>query len=211
MCSASLAGITALPTNPTVLLSLGPLANSLAAALPTSSVLSVLLTAAPSGFVSNIVNNPSYANSFESAFSAGSSPSWFNALPTDVKSYLHTYSGFGQVAGAAGGIQSAERAATSNGTIASGTAAATGGSITGSAASTTGSQSSGGTTGSGSSGSMATMTSSSPAAGGSSASSAPAAGGASSASSHGGAAAPTGALAAGVVGMVGILGAAAVL
>ena len=104
---ASLAGITALPTDPTLLLSLGPLANSLAAQLPTSSVLSVLVTAAPSGFVSSIVNDPSYANSFESAFAAGNSPSWFNALPTDVKSYLHTYTGFGAVAGAAGALNSA--------------------------------------------------------------------------------------------------------
>ena len=102
---ASLAGITALPTDPAVLLQLGPLANSLASALPTPSVLSVLLTAAPSGFVSSIVNDQSFANSFESDFSAGKSPSWFNALPTGVKSYLHTYSGFGGLATAAGAIK----------------------------------------------------------------------------------------------------------
>ncbi|KAG7006711.1 60S ribosomal protein L35 [Physcia stellaris] len=70
---ASQAGIT-LPTNdPALLFRLAPLANQLASALPTSPVLSALQTAAPSDFVSNIVNNPSYASSFESAFAAGSS------------------------------------------------------------------------------------------------------------------------------------------
>lgn len=103
---ASLAGVTALPTDPAVLLQLGPVANSLASALPTSSVLSVLLTAAPSGFVSSIVNDPSYASSFESDFSAGKSPAWFNSLPTSVRSYLHTYSGFGGLAGAGAAIKS---------------------------------------------------------------------------------------------------------
>jgi len=118
-----LAGITALPTDPAVLLQLGPLANSLASALPTSSVLSVLLTAAPSGFVSNIVNDPSYAASFESAFSAGSSPSWFNGLPTDVRSYLHTYSGFGGLATAAGAIKGVTSSAGAEATGGNGTAA----------------------------------------------------------------------------------------
>lgn len=98
---ASLAGITALPTNPTVLIALGPVAQQLAAALPTSSVLSVLETAAPPSFLSNIVHDPSYASSFESAFAAGSSPSWFKSLPTDVRSYLHTYTGFAGIATAA--------------------------------------------------------------------------------------------------------------
>lgn len=44
--------------------------------------------------------------SFEEAFAAGSSPSWFLALPTDVKNYLHTYSGFGGVATAVGNFES---------------------------------------------------------------------------------------------------------
>ncbi|MCJ1356417.1 MAG: hypothetical protein MMC33_006412 [Icmadophila ericetorum] len=103
---ASLAGVTALPTDPAVLLSLGPLANQLASELPTAPVLSVLETAAPSGFLSEIVHNPSFAASFESAFAAGSSPSWFLALPTSVKSYLHTYSDYVGVASAAGAIES---------------------------------------------------------------------------------------------------------
>ncbi|MCJ1223608.1 hypothetical protein MMC12_000251 [Toensbergia leucococca] len=108
---ASIAGIT-LPTDPAVLLSLGPFANNLASALPTSSVLSVLETAAPKSFISGVLYDPSYASSFESAFAAGSSPSWFNALPTDVKSYLHTYSNYGAIATAAAAIESATNNAT---------------------------------------------------------------------------------------------------
>lgn len=80
-------------------------AQNLADALPTAPVLSALLTAAPPSFISNIVHDRTFANSFESAFAAGSSPSWFNALPTDVKSYLHTYSGFGGLAAAANAVQ----------------------------------------------------------------------------------------------------------
>ncbi|KAL8897689.1 MAG: hypothetical protein Q9207_007088 [Kuettlingeria erythrocarpa] len=109
---ASLAGIT-LPTNPTVLLSLGPVAANLQSYLPTSSVLSVLVTAAPSSFLSNVVHDPAYAASFEEAFAKGSSPSWFLALPTDVKSYLHTYSGYGDVATAVGDFGSVAAGETS--------------------------------------------------------------------------------------------------
>lgn len=98
---ASYAGITALPTDPAVLLSLGPIANLLASELPTAPVLSVLKTAAPSGFLSEILHNPAYASSFESAFAAGTPPGWFQSLPTEVKSYLHTYSDYGGVATAA--------------------------------------------------------------------------------------------------------------
>ncbi|KAL9018340.1 MAG: hypothetical protein Q9185_004373 [Variospora sp. 1 TL-2023] len=103
---ASLAGIT-LPTDPAVLLSLGPVAASLESYLPTSSVLSVLVTAAPSDFLSNVVNDPVYASSFQEAFAEGNSPSWFLALPSDVKSYLHTYSGYGGVATAVGEFDNA--------------------------------------------------------------------------------------------------------
>lgn len=106
---ASLAGITALPTNTAVLIALGPVAQELAAALPTSSVLSVLETAAPREFLSNIVHDPSYASSFESAFAAGSSPSWFKSLPTDVRSYLHTYTGFAGIATAAAELNNVTR------------------------------------------------------------------------------------------------------
>ena len=49
--------------------------------------------------------------SFESAFAAGSSPSWFLALPSDVKQYLHTYSGYGSVATAVGQLESVTQAA----------------------------------------------------------------------------------------------------
>ncbi|KAL9604509.1 MAG: hypothetical protein Q9219_000474 [cf. Caloplaca sp. 3 TL-2023] len=102
---ASLAGIT-LPTDPAALLALGPVAAQLQSYLPTSSVLSVLETAAPASFLSNVVHDPAYAASFESAFAKGSSPSWFLALPTDVKDYLHTYSNYGGVATAVGELSS---------------------------------------------------------------------------------------------------------
>lgn len=188
---ASLAGVTALPTDPAVLLQLGPLANSLASALPTSSVLGVLLTAAPSGFVSSIVNDPSYASSFESAFSAGNSPAWFNSLPTNVRSYLHTYSGLGGLAGAGAAIKSVTADAGND------TAAATGSGMSGSSLTS-------------SSGSPTTQNAAQSAASVSSASAAyVAAAEATSSSSKGGAARPTGAVAAGLAGMVGVLGVAA--
>ncbi|KAL8926466.1 MAG: hypothetical protein Q9172_001769 [Xanthocarpia lactea] len=119
---ASLAGIT-LPTDPAALLSLGPVAARLQSYLPTSSVLSVLQTAAPPDFISNVVNDPTYAKSFQDAFAAGSSPSWFLNLPSDVKKYLHTYSGYGDVATAVGDFENANDDAS---TSRSGTATTTG-------------------------------------------------------------------------------------
>lgn len=202
--SASLAGVTALPTDPAVLLQLGPLANSLASALPTSSVLGVLLTAAPSGFVSSIVNDPSYASSFESAFSAGNSPAWFNSLPTSVLSYLHTYSGFGGLAGAGAAIKSVTADAGND------TAAATGSGT----ATTTGS---GASSSSGTSAAQNSASSAQSAASVASVSSASAAyvaaadATSTSSSSKGGAARPTGAVAAGLAAVVGLLGVAVAL
>lgn len=134
---ASLAGIT-LPTDPAALLSLAPVAANLQSYLPTSSVLSVLQTAAPPDFISNVVNDPVYAMSFQSAFAAGSSPSWFLNLPTDVKKYLHTYSGYGDVATAVGGIESANTGTTSVATMTSSATSSTGG---GSSSATAGAQS----------------------------------------------------------------------
>ena len=201
------------------------MANSLASALPTSSVLAVLLTAAPSGFVSSIVNDPSYANSFESAFSAGSSPSWFNGLPTDVKSYLHTYSGFGGLATAAGAIKGATQSAASE-AIAGGTSTgirpleASGPSgVTGASTVSGSAVASGTTTGTASNSGMSTMTTIDASASSESAYSASTLSVAaysvtrvstpstSSASSTGDAVRPTGAVAAGLAGAVGILGA----
>lgn len=133
-----------------MILGLGNVAQNLANALPTAPVLSALLTAVPPSFISNIVHDQSFANSFESAFAAGSSPSWFNALPTDVKSYLHSYSGFGGLAQAAGAVQSgaltakATTGSAASATVTSATAAksssekaATGGTATSSAPSST--------------------------------------------------------------------------
>ena len=186
---ASEAGIT-LPTNPAALLSLGPEANQLASALPTAPVLSVLLTAAPSGFLSEIVHNPSFASSFESAFAAGSSPSWFNALPTSVKSYLHTYSGYNGIATAAAEIESG------NGTSGI-TTASTGSTTSGSSSMTI--TSSGGTSGTSATSAGANSVSSSGAL--------PLA----SSTSTAGAPSQTGVLAAGFVGAMGILGLALAL
>ncbi|CAF9935522.1 MAG: hypothetical protein HETSPECPRED_009817 [Heterodermia speciosa] len=133
---ASLAALP-LPTDPTVLLRLGPLAAQLASALPTAPVLSALETAAPRSFLSNIVHDPAYASSFESAFAAGSSPSWFNALPTSVKSYLHTYTGFAGVATAAGELAGVTGSGSGTGSTAAAAATETGSGSTGSAQSTT--------------------------------------------------------------------------
>ncbi|KAL8770055.1 MAG: hypothetical protein Q9209_004093 [Squamulea sp. 1 TL-2023] len=152
---ASLAGID-LPTDPAALLSLGPVAARLQSYLPTSSVLSVLQTAAPPDFISNVVHDPVYANSFESAFAAGSSPSWFLNLPTDVKKYLHTYSGYGGVATAVVAVESVnDEASTSR----SGTGAAT---MTGTPTSST----SGLSSDSGSAGAQSTTPAESPSSGG---------------------------------------------
>ena len=196
--------MTALPTDPAVLLQLGPLANSLASALPTSSVLDVLLTAAPSGFVSSIVNDPSYASSFESAFSAGNSPAWFNSLPTSVRSYLHTYSGFGGLAGAGAAIKSVTADA------GNGTAAATGSGMSGGSASPT-KQNSAQSAASVSSASAAYVAAADATSIGSTEGNTATAQAGTTNSSKGGAARPTGAVAAGLAGMVGLMGVVAAL
>ncbi|KAL9071661.1 MAG: hypothetical protein Q9161_004086 [Pseudevernia consocians] len=201
---ASLAGVTALPTDPAVLLQLGPLANSLASALPTSSVLGVLLTAAPSGFVSSIVNDPSYASSFESAFSAGNSPAWFNSLPTSVRSYLHTYSGFGGLAGAGAAIKSVTADA-GNGTVAT-----TGSGMSGSSGSPT-TQNSAESAASVSSASAAYVAAADATSTGSTEGNTATGQAGTGSSSKGGAARPTGAVAAGLGGVVGLLAVAVAL
>lgn len=210
---ASLAGITALPTDPAVLLALGPLANSLASALPTSSVLAVLLTAAPSGFVSSIVNDPSYAASFESQFSAGNSPSWFNGLPTDVRSYLHTYSGFGGLATAAGAIKNVQSAESGSGIHALGTGAS-GATATGGSSTTMGSSASAASVMSASSASAASMAATSAtsvATTEANTATSAAAGGATSSGAKAGAAQATGAVSVGLAGAAGLLGLAMAL
>ena len=142
---------------------------------------------------------PSYASSFLSDFSAGKPPSWFNALPTDVKSYLHTYSDYGAVATAVG--QFAE--ATRNASLAAESSAANStnsGSGSGMVTSMSGSSTAmSSTAGSGSSASAA--------AGSTTGSSSAKASGASTA----GAPSPTGAIAVGLAGVVGILGLAVAL
>ena len=58
---------------------------------PVEPVLSVLSTAAPASFASEIAQNPTFAASFELALDAGGTPDWFGGLPTDVQKYLETY------------------------------------------------------------------------------------------------------------------------
>lgn len=83
----------------------------------------MLETAAPRTFLSRVVHDPAYAASFESDFAAGKSPSWFLALPSDVKSYLHTYNGYGGLATAVGKAESITRDAAESESGATGQAA----------------------------------------------------------------------------------------
>ncbi|KAL8936012.1 MAG: hypothetical protein Q9216_005152 [Gyalolechia sp. 2 TL-2023] len=194
---ASLAGIT-LPTDPAVLISLAPVAAELQSYLPTSSVLSVLQTAAPPEFLSNVVNDPAYAASFQSAFAAGSSPSWFLALPTDVKDYLHTYSNYGGVATAVDELGSvAGGPLTSSGSEETTTSGGSGGMTTSTSDETsqTSSATSGGTAMTSGDGANAQETSSSP----------------STAAATGGAVRTTGPLALALAGVVGVLALAVAL
>lgn len=95
-----------LPTDPAALLALYPLATELVQFLPTAPVLSVLETAVPSGFLSQVVHDPSYASELEAAFATGGGPGWFSSLPTDVRSYLHTYQ-VAPLVSEVGGVESA--------------------------------------------------------------------------------------------------------
>ena len=173
-----------------MILGLGDVAQNLAGALPTAPVLSALLTAAPPSFISNIVHDRTFAEAFQSEFAAGSSPSWFNALPTSVKSYLHTYSGFGRLAQAAGAVQSGALTETSSTKATSGSAK----SATAATATATATDS------------AAESVSEKAATGGTATSSAP-----SSTSTPNSAAKPSGALSASLVGVIGILGLAIAL
>lgn len=188
---ASIAGVTALPTDPAARSSLQAVANGLAAILPNPSVFSVLETAVPHSLISQLANNPAAASSFESQFAAGSTPGWFSSLPTDVRSYLHTYQPTFAV------LASATNATRMNMTQTSSSQSSTSSSMS---TSDSGAVGSGSTTSAGSTGSDNSQ----------SASSASAAA-ASSKTSAGGAFKPTGAVAAGIVGVVGILGLAAAL
>jgi len=195
-----------LPTNPAALLSLYPLVAALNSNLPTAPVLSVLETAAPSGFLSAIVHDPGYASSFEAQFAAGSSPSWFNGLPTDVRSYLHTYAGY---VGVASAVQGAQSLVQSEGLLTN-TASASG-SAAGAAASSIASVTSGAAAAAGSSSAAAASVVSSVSVAASQSASAAAAGRASSSSSTAMAPRETGFLVIGVAGVAGVLGIVAAL
>ncbi|SMR63574.1 unnamed protein product [Zymoseptoria tritici ST99CH_3D1] len=54
-----------------------------------NSIISVLQTAIPTSVVSQVLSDPAaFLSSVESDASKGQFPSWFSALPSDVKSYL---------------------------------------------------------------------------------------------------------------------------
>lgn len=198
---ASIAGVGPLPTDPAVLLQLGPVAGQLASALPTSPVLSVLETAAPKPFISNIVNNPAYASSFEKDFSAGKSPDWFTALPSSVKSYLHTYKGFGELATDAAAIRTA---GTSSGSGSTGSAKTGSGSRSGASATASKTDTSSSTSGS-------TMMTSSTSGAAPSGTAGAAGSTPTSSSSSAGAAQQSAVIGLGAVGAIGVLGLAVAL
>ncbi|KAI1951225.1 hypothetical protein LOZ57_001780 [Ophidiomyces ophidiicola] len=72
--------------------------KSLSNFLPPSGIISVLATAIPPGVRSSIEANPTNALNFNSelhsSLKAGNTPSWYNNLPSDVKSYLNQIGGF---------------------------------------------------------------------------------------------------------------------
>lgn len=178
-------------------------------------MLEALETAAPQSFLSRVVHDASYARSFESAFAAGSSPSWFNALPTDVKSYLHTYSGFGGLATVAGAVESAEAKATSESGDAKTKASSAAATASSRAAAATSTPSSTATSGASASGTLTSSTSTATATTGSSTSSGTTLGGSSvspaRATTTGSAIRPTGAIGASIVGLVVVFAVAVML
>ncbi|KAF1817337.1 hypothetical protein P152DRAFT_445440 [Eremomyces bilateralis CBS 781.70] len=54
---------------------------------PPSSLVSLLITAIPATVLGQIMN-PTGRSSIAAEFQAGNTPSWFNELPTEVKSYV---------------------------------------------------------------------------------------------------------------------------
>ena len=129
-----------------------------------------------------------------SAFAAGTPPGWFQSLPTEVRSYLHTYSDYGGVATAAAEVGALVGSTT---TTSGRSVAATTGSVLSSALT-------GGLAGSSGSSSMSTTSAQST-------TSEPASGGASSTISQALAPRETGMLGLGIAGVVGILGLAVAL
>ncbi|SMQ55252.1 unnamed protein product [Zymoseptoria tritici ST99CH_1A5] len=64
-------------------------AASFVQAQDVNSIISVLQTAIPTSVVSQVLSDPAaFLSSVESDASKGQFPSWFSALPSDVKSYL---------------------------------------------------------------------------------------------------------------------------
>ncbi|ERF71165.1 hypothetical protein EPUS_05994 [Endocarpon pusillum Z07020] len=143
------------------------------------SIFSVLATAVPPGFVTAL-SDPAVSASFASELSAGNAPSWYSALPSDVRSYID-------------GAASAASAATDNASLSSAVESITA-SISSVAASVT-SQLSADASSVGASVSSRL----------SAASASASATGSSSATSTGGAPAPTGAVVASMAGVIGVL------
>jgi len=180
------------------LLALSAIAASVSAqssSLNPLSVLSVLETALPSSLLAEaLTNSAAVSSQIASEFSAGSTPSWFSALPTPIQSYLTHGSGSNATSAVISNISNATALANSTTISRSGTAVTTKAVLphhhtksAGSAGTLTSTQSVSG---------MAS--SSAPAAGSSSAAAASA--------SSGSGAIPTAVVGAGLAGVVGIVG-----
>ncbi|KAJ5384762.1 hypothetical protein N7517_002673 [Penicillium concentricum] len=151
-----------------------------------SSIMSVLATAIPESWYNDLLD-PASLSAIDSAASAGTYPAWYNALPSDVKSWATGHFGADLMGGASATATQTKSAGSS--------AIETGSSLVGYSitATQTSSNAAETTLASSTSGSSSDSTSSS-------ASSSP-----SSSQSTGGAPAPTGAVAMGVAGAAGLL------
>ncbi|KAJ5514319.1 hypothetical protein N7463_003871 [Penicillium fimorum] len=154
-----------------------------------SSIMSVLATAVPESWYNDLLD-PTSLSSIESAVAAGTYPAWYNALPSDVKSWATEQLGAGLVGGASA---TADSSATQTKPAAGSSAIETGSSLVPSTAGQTSSNAAETPSASSTSGSSSDSASSS-------ASPSP-----SSSQSTGGAPAPTGGVAMGVAGAAGIL------
>ena len=159
------------------------------------------------------MHDPSFAASWISSFEKGPSPSWFLALPTSARAYLHTYADGGNlvaVATAAAGIQSVESVVSSQLSVAcswKATSSTGGGGVGGGG----GNGTTAGGSGSSSSGSVVGGTGASSSSSTSDSTTSASASSLSSSLSSAGAARETGVFAAGAVAMAGILGLAVAL
>ncbi|KAF2085202.1 hypothetical protein K490DRAFT_59036 [Saccharata proteae CBS 121410] len=191
-----------------------PKANAVerrATSLDQASVVNVLLTALPPSLLSVAITNAAAASSeIESEFAAGMTESWFEALPTDIQSYLLGEGSAGATIATAAPTPApnASAVASNSSSLASAASsiissvksvASASANATSTATGATASSSSAGT-GSAASSMRSTTT------GGSSESASSASGASASGTSTGGASLPTGVIGAGVIGALGFVG-----